>query len=83
MKDERKISYTEGSYTINYSYPISENLVKFKLIYEDWLTDNGYDLQKVKFITGLIFLNMSPLHEGKFGKMLWFKSIEMLNDYDK
>jgi NDP-sugar pyrophosphorylase family protein/mannose-6-phosphate isomerase-like protein (cupin superfamily) len=83
MKDESKISYTEGSYTINYSYPISENLVKFKLIYEDWLTDNGYDLQKVKFITGLIFLNMSPLHEGKFGKMLWFKSIEMLNDYDK
>lgn len=83
MKEESKIKYTEGSYTVNYSYSISENLIKFKLIYENWLIDNEYDLQKVKFITGLIFLNMSPLHEGKFGKMLWFKSIEMLNDYDK
>lgn len=83
MKDETKITYTEGSYTVNYSYPISENLVTFKLIYENWLIDNGYDLQKIKFITGLIFLNMSPLHDGKFGKMLWFKSIEMLDDYDK
>jgi NDP-sugar pyrophosphorylase family protein/mannose-6-phosphate isomerase-like protein (cupin superfamily) len=83
MKDENKITYTEGSYTVNYSYPISENLLKFKLIYENWIIEKGYDLKKVKFITGLIFLNMSPLHDGKFGKMLWFKSIEMLNDYDK
>lgn len=83
MKNENKITYTEGSYTVNYSYPISENLVKFKLIYENWIVEKGYDLKKVKFITGLIFLNMSPLHDGKFGKMLWFKSIEMLDDYDK
>jgi NDP-sugar pyrophosphorylase family protein/mannose-6-phosphate isomerase-like protein (cupin superfamily) len=83
MKNEELITYTEGSYSVNYSYPISDNLVKFKLIYENWLADNGYDLRKVKFITGLIFLNMSPLHDGKFGKMLWFKSVEMLNDYDK
>lgn len=83
MKDENKITYTEGLYTVNYSYPISENLLKFKLIYENWIIEKGYDLKKVKFITGLIFLNMSPLHDGKFGKMLWFKSIEMLDDYDK
>jgi hypothetical protein len=38
----------------------------------------GFDLNKVKLITALIFLNMSPLHDEKFSKMLWFKSIEML-----
>jgi len=31
-------------------------------------------------MTALIFLNMSPLHDDNFGKMLWFKSIEMLSD---
>ena len=83
MKNNDNLNYTEGSYSIKYDYPISNNLVKFKLIYEEWLLRNGYDLQKIKFITGLIFLNMSPLHEDKFGKMLWFKGIEMIDDYDK
>lgn len=83
MKNEDNITLIEGSYSVNYSYKISENLSKFKIIYENWLINNGFDLQKVKFITGLIYLNMSPLHDGKFGKMLWFKSIEMLSEYDK
>jgi NDP-sugar pyrophosphorylase family protein/mannose-6-phosphate isomerase-like protein (cupin superfamily) len=80
MKDESQIIFNEGSYSINYSYPISKNLIKFKTNYESWILENGYDLNKVKIITGLIYLNMSPLHDGKFGKMLWFKSIEMLSD---
>jgi thiamine kinase-like enzyme len=80
MKDESQIIFNEGSYSINYSYPISKNLIKFKTNYEYWILENGYDLNKVKIITGLIYLNMSPLHDGKFGKMLWFKSIEMLSD---
>jgi len=83
MKEESKIIFNEGSYSINYTYPISDSLIKFKSIYELWLLNQGFDINKVKLITGLIFLNMSPLHDGKFGKMLWFKSIEMLNDYDK
>jgi NDP-sugar pyrophosphorylase family protein/mannose-6-phosphate isomerase-like protein (cupin superfamily) len=81
MKDEDKIQYSEGLYSINYSYPISENLNKFKTIYENWIINNGYDISIVKQITGLIYLNMSPLHDGKFGKMLWFKSIEMLGKH--
>lgn len=83
MKNNDNLNYTEGSYSIKYDYPISDNLVRFKLIYEHWLIRNGYDLQKIKLITGLIFLNMSPLHDEKFGKMLWFKGIEMIDDYDK
>jgi NDP-sugar pyrophosphorylase family protein/mannose-6-phosphate isomerase-like protein (cupin superfamily)/thiamine kinase-like enzyme len=83
MKDENNITYFEGSYSIKYQYPISSNLIKFKSDYEQWVEKNGFDLNKIKFITGLIFLNMSPLHDGKFGKMLWFKSIEMLDDYKK
>jgi thiamine kinase-like enzyme len=80
MKDEDKIQYNEGMYSINYSYPISDNLKKFKTIYENWIIENGYDINLVKQITGLIYLNMSPLHDGKFGKMVWFKSIEMLQN---
>jgi choline kinase/mannose-6-phosphate isomerase-like protein (cupin superfamily) len=81
MKDENNINYLEGEYTIKYSYEISNNLSLFKSEFENWVVKMGFDLNKVKFITGLIFLNMSPLHDEKFSKMLWFKSIEMLYEF--
>jgi len=83
MKNEDNITYNEGSENINFSFSVSSDIERFRKIYEKWVVDNGYDLKKIKMITGLIFLNMSPLHSVKFGKMLWFKSIEMLSDYDK
>jgi len=78
MKDESNISYVEGDYSIKYKYDISNNLNLFKKEFEDWVVKYGFDLDKIKLITGLIFLNMSPLHDKKFSKMLWFKSIEIL-----
>jgi NDP-sugar pyrophosphorylase family protein/mannose-6-phosphate isomerase-like protein (cupin superfamily) len=81
MKNENNLKLIEGSYSIQYSYSVSDNLQKFKTYFENWIIKNGYDLNKVKLITGLIFLNMSPLHDEKFSKMLWFKSIEMLYEH--
>jgi len=83
MKEYNAIELVEGSTEIVYNYFVSEDLGEFRLQYENWITKNGFDLDKVKLITGLIFLNMSPLHDEKFGKMLWFKAIEILNDYSK
>lgn len=80
MKNEDNITLIEGSYSVQYDYQVSTNLTKFKTYFENWIVENGYSLYKVKFITGLIFLNMSPLHDDKFSKMLWFKSIEILNE---
>jgi NDP-sugar pyrophosphorylase family protein/quercetin dioxygenase-like cupin family protein len=83
MKKNDSIQFSEGSSIVEYSYQISQNLSKFKRHYENWLSENGFNLDKVKFITGIIFLNMSPLHDDTFSKMLWFKSIEMLSVYDR
>ncbi|MSR70969.1 hypothetical protein EXS62_02940 [Candidatus Kaiserbacteria bacterium] len=38
--------------------------------YEQFLLQNGYDLQKIKTLTALIFLNMSPLHNTPFDLLL-------------
>lgn len=78
MKNEDNINLIKGDYSIQYSYNVSENLKIFKSTYEEWIEKNGFDLNKIKLITAIIFLNMSPLHDYKFGNMLWFKSIEML-----
>ena len=81
LKKEDTIKFTEGSSVIKYSHDTTQQLTEFIKSYENWLINNNYDLNKVKLITGLIYLNMSPLHSNKFNKMLWFKSIEMLYDY--
>ena len=83
VKNETYITLTEGSSNISYSYVVSKNLTQFKLEYEKWLLSNGYNVNLIKFITGIIFLNMSPLHDDKFSKMLWFKSIELLSNVNK
>lgn len=82
MKQEDSIKFSEGDTIINYSYTNLKSLSKFKSIYENWIVSNGYDLNKIKTLTALIFLNMSPLHDEKFGKMLWFKCIEILSNVD-
>jgi NDP-sugar pyrophosphorylase family protein/mannose-6-phosphate isomerase-like protein (cupin superfamily) len=83
MKNEDNIIFVQGDYSVTYSYDISSDLTKFKDVYEEWIINNGFDLDKVKLLTAIIFLNMSPLHDSKFSKMLWYKSIEMLYDYNK
>jgi thiamine kinase-like enzyme len=81
MKKECAVKFSEGSSVITYSYETTPQLDEFKKFYEKWIIDNGYDLDKIKLITAIIFLNMSPLHDEKFGKMLWFKSIELLSEF--
>jgi len=50
-------------------------------MYEEWIVNQGFDLNKIKLIKSLIYLNMSPLHTDKFNKLLWFKAIEGLAEY--
>ena len=77
MKKEDLLKYEEGDSLINFSYKEEKSLLDFKIYYENWIREQGYDLSKIRLITALIYLNMSPLHDEKFGKILWFKSIQM------
>ena len=80
MKDDENFSCFIDQNAVNYNYKTESELESFKPIYEKWIVDNDYDLDKVKLITALIFLNMSPLHEKEFGDLLFFKSKQMLQE---
>ena len=81
MKDSNNFScYTDGS-MVTYDYKSDPKLDQFKLAYENWIVyKSEYDLDKIKAITSLIFLNMAPLHEKEFGNLLFFKSKQMLQE---
>ncbi len=61
-----------------YSYYIKNDLVDAREAFEKFLTERGYDFRKVQLITALIFLNMSPLHEEPFDRLLYFMGRSML-----
>ena len=48
--------------------------------FENWIVSNGFDLQKVRIITALIYLNISPLHHYPYSMFLYFLGKKMLSD---
>ena len=70
----------ETDRSVSHDCKHTDQLGEFRPIYEEWLGDQGFDLDKVRMITALIFLNMSPLHERELGDMLFFKSKQMLQE---
>ena len=63
---------------ITFDLQTTEDLVQARHLYERFIEENGYDLQKVKLITSLIFLNMSPLHHAPFDVLLYYLGKSML-----
>ena len=80
MKDDENFSCFVDETMVSYNYKSEFTLDKFKAVYEKWIVDNDYNLEKVRSITALIFLNMAPLHEKEFGNLLFFKSKKMLQE---
>ncbi len=63
---------------IYYDFHVNNNLLKAKEVYEKWLKEKGYDLDKIKTLTALIFLNMAPHHHPPFNLLLYSMGKDML-----
>ena len=68
-----------GLYTLEYK--ADEVIVDLKCNYfqiqqlnefEKFVLENNYDLEKIKLLTAIIWLNMAPLYEGKFSEFLFY-----------
>ena len=72
----------EGKFEIkdgNYSFEVPSYLNEMKVYFENWLLKKGWDLNKIKILTALIYLNMAPLHTPDFDKLLFSHSKYLLN----
>ena len=47
-------------------------LVEFEEVFYKWIVTNNLDVQRVKLLRALIWLNMSPLHHYPFNNFLFF-----------
>lgn len=55
-------------------------LVDIENAYYNFLKENNFDIKKVKILTALIYLNISPLHHYPYSKFLYFYGKYMLNN---
>ncbi len=64
--------------TVEFRFLIKSNLIEFKDILEQFIIENGYDLEKVKMLTALIYLNIAPLHHYPYNELLYYLGHDML-----
>lgn len=72
-------SFDMSGSSIYYNFFLKNDLLEAKEEYESFIMKNGFDLKKIRLITALIFLNMSPLHNNPFDAMLYYLGKSMLH----
>ncbi len=50
---------------------VSFKNISLKQVFDKFLNENNYDKNRVEILTGLIWLNMSPLHDDNFSKFIF------------
>ena len=74
------LSYSETETTATFDFAQRHSQQQYISILEDFIESEGFSVKKVKLLVGLIFLNMSPLHEHPFDKLLHSLGRTFLND---
>jgi len=73
-----KFHFDMSGNSIHYNYDIKNDLLDAKEEYQRFLKKNNFDLDKIKLLTSLTFLNLSPLFNHPFNLMTYFMGKNML-----
>jgi dTDP-glucose pyrophosphorylase len=80
VSDLFEVNQSEGRYEMQiFANPIHKEIQKD---FDNQVSTNGYDLEEIKFIEGLLFLSMLPLHSDKPQRQLamYLTSIQIFNE---
>ncbi len=64
---------------IKISFNIDNLLQEYNIQLLNFIDEEGYDKKKVQILSSLIFLNIAPLYEGTYSKLLYFLGQFKLN----
>jgi thiamine kinase-like enzyme len=65
------LNYSEDSNTIFFDFAQRFQSTEYLTAFESFCSKKGFNIQKIKIIVSLIYLNMSPLHHYPFDKLLY------------
>ena len=80
-------SYNENKKGVTYNFQSRKKLMdKLELKFRSFLKENNFSLKKIEILKCIIYLNMSPLHEFPFDKLLFshgkFELFRILKKYE-
>jgi choline kinase len=81
LYDDNNISIKYNKQNIDYTFIQNSSLLIFAKKYLNILENKKFDIRKIQLLTGLIYLNMAPLHLNNFGNMLFFHAKYMLQKF--
>lgn len=72
----------ETNFEFEYKILTTKDYEVLEDIFDQYSIENGFNVQEIKFIEGLLFLSMIPLHNDNFDrqKIFYLRAIELLND---
>lgn len=83
MKEEENYQFIKINNKIQYNFKKDKDVEHLKKYFEGMCVVNGFDFEKIKKLTAIIYLNMAPLHDKKFDDLLFFHAITLLGEiYD-
>ena len=68
---KNRFDYELNKENVKLKIPKRKNTQNLIICLEKFLNKRKFDIKKVRILTGLIFLNMSPLHHKPFDKLLF------------
>ncbi len=64
---------------VELSFQLKSNLLEFLRHFDGFIINNGWDLKRVRILTGLIYLNIAPLHHHPYSELLYYYGLRFLN----
>lgn len=74
LKDD-DFYFSRTDKAVSYSFDVDYKLVAFREMFESWIDRKGLDLNKVKTLAALVYINMAPLHPGRLGDLLFYHGV--------
>ena len=78
---ENKFDIQFSKEKINLCLEKDNYLINSKKIFNQFIIDNNYDLQKIEILTGIVFLNMSPMHHAPFSHYVYYLGKKQLSKW--
>ena len=82
MKDSANYSVDINTTTVQLDYTVDPILKSISINeFSSMVERNNLSLRKIKLLTGIIYLNMVPLHINNFDTFLFFRTKQIFQDY--
>ena len=57
---------------INYDFLVKGNLLEFEKVFENFISENQYDLNKVRMLSAITYLNIAACHHNPYSLLLFY-----------